>query len=317
MRKAWMGAALGALALGGCTAADHPRTEAPPPAPHYVAMGSSFAAGPGVTQSADSPPNRCTRSADNFAHQLARKRGLELVDVSCGGATTEHILGPWAELPPQIDALTADTALVTITIGGNDLGYIGSLMTDSCNVQSQQGKPRLPICEMMIAYAAKNAPGNTQQRLAVPAPTEEGWRRTEERMERIAQEVHRRSPNARLIFVDYFTVLPESGLCDQTPLSAEIATRGRAIAARLADLTAAVARRTGAGLIKASVLSRDHDACSATPWITGFLPPSGAPDGMAFAPYHPNLAGMTGVAEALDRELTRKGWKGQAAGRSR
>lgn len=315
MRKAGMGIALGALALGACTPAERPRAAAPPPAPVYVAMGSSFAAGPGVTHSADTPPNRCTRSADNFAHQLARKRGLALVDVSCGGATTEHISGPWAELPPQIDALTADTALVTITIGGNDLGYIGSLMVDSCEVESRQGNPRLPVCDAVIAFAAKSAPGT--QRIVVPAPTEEGWRATEERMERIAQEIRRRAPHARLIFIDYFTVLPEDRLCDQTPLSAEIVARGRAIATRLADMTAAVARRTGAGLIRASALSRGHDACSATPWVSGFTPPSDRPDGVGFAPYHPNLAGMTGVTEALDRELTREGWSGQAAGRSR
>ncbi|GGC13951.1 hypothetical protein GCM10011494_35940 [Novosphingobium endophyticum] len=37
-----------------------------------------------------------------------------------GGATTAHILGPWNELPAQIDALTDDTALVTVTIGVAD-----------------------------------------------------------------------------------------------------------------------------------------------------------------------------------------------------
>lgn len=50
--------------------------------------------------------------------------GLNLVDVSCGGATTAHILGAWSELAPQIDAVTSDTKLVTVTIGGNDLNYV-------------------------------------------------------------------------------------------------------------------------------------------------------------------------------------------------
>ena len=38
-----------------------------------------------------------------------------------------HVLAPWNELPAQIDAVTPDTRLVTITIGGNDLNYIGNL----------------------------------------------------------------------------------------------------------------------------------------------------------------------------------------------
>jgi hypothetical protein len=69
-------------------------------------MGSSFAAGPGITTGADATPSRCSRSRDNYANQLARKRGLDLVDVSCSGATTAHVLGSWNELAPQIDSVT-------------------------------------------------------------------------------------------------------------------------------------------------------------------------------------------------------------------
>ncbi len=151
----------GALAIAGCAgAAARPRgTPAVPdalaPGAHYVAMGSSFAAGPGITASADQPPNRCTRSADNYAHQLARRRGLTLTDVSCGGATTAHLLGPWGELPPQLDALRPETRLVTVTIGGNDVGYIGGLIRASC-----------------LSRAGATVGACPQ----VPAPTEQAWR---------------------------------------------------------------------------------------------------------------------------------------------
>ena len=64
----------------------------PPPAgSKYVAMGSSFAAGPGITTPDEGTPARCTRSKDNYARQLARRRGLKLTDVSCSGATTAHM----------------------------------------------------------------------------------------------------------------------------------------------------------------------------------------------------------------------------------
>ncbi|HMC94522.1 MAG TPA: GDSL-type esterase/lipase family protein, partial [Polyangia bacterium] len=95
--------------------------------PRYVAMGSSYAAGPGITRPADDPPDRCGRSADNYAHQLARRRGLDLADVSCGGAVTASILAPWNGHPAQIDAVTPATSLVTVTIGGNDVGLIAGL----------------------------------------------------------------------------------------------------------------------------------------------------------------------------------------------
>jgi hypothetical protein len=121
-------------------------------------------------------------------------------------------------------------------------------------------------------------------------------------LEQVAREIRRRAPQARIVFVDYFTVLPEHRLCAQTPLDEGQAVAARDTARRLARLTAAVAARNGAEDLHVSELSRGHDACSNTPWVTGFTPPPGSE---RFTPYHPNLAGMTAVADALDRALSR------------
>lgn len=259
----------------------------------YVAMGSSFASGSGIAPYDPAAPARCQRSTQNYAHQLARKRKLVLTDVTCGGATTAHILGPWNELPPQVEALTADTALVTITIGGNDIGYIGGLIAGSCGGDPKSAAGAQPLCQMIAAGRRGGA--------TMPAPTEAGWAKVEEALAGIVQEIRRRSPRARIIFVDYLTVLPEGALCDQTPLSTEAARNGRATAARLVRLTAEIARRYDAEVFKASRLSQKrHDACGAAPWVTGFIPPA---ENRSFVPYHPNLAGMTAVAGALDDRL--------------
>lgn len=263
----------------------------------YVAMGSSFASGSGVAPYDPAAPARCQRSMENYARQLARKHALTLVDVTCGGATTAHILGPWNELPPQVDALTPDTALVTVTIGGNDIGYIGGLIAGSCGAIPDSGPSfgAQPLCRMIAAGRRSGA--------ALPTATEDGWRKVETALNGIVQEIRRRSPRARIIFVDYLTVLPEGALCAQTPLSPQAAETGRATAARLARLTADVARRNGAEVLPASELSRkEHSACAAAPWMAGFIPPA---ESRSFVPYHPNLAGMTAVAEALDRQLRR------------
>src|SRR3982751_238342 len=114
----WTIMAAGLLALAG-TAAAAPRI---PQGATYVALGSSFAAGPGIAAQAADSPGRCGQSAENYARQVARALKLKLVDRSCGGATTADILGTGPlGLPPQIDGLTADTALVTVTVGGNDV----------------------------------------------------------------------------------------------------------------------------------------------------------------------------------------------------
>ena len=251
---------------------------------HYVAMGSSFAAGPGITTPAETPPTRCGRSSDNYAHQLARRLQLVLTDVSCGGATTGHLLGAWNELPPQIEALMPETRLVTITIGGNDVGYIGGLMAASCS-----GEVLTAMCRGLAARRGT---------ASLVEPDEAAWQLLAARLDLIAAEVRRRSPGARLIFVDYLTILPSRLPCSAAPLDIAGAKRARAKAARLAAVTARVARKAGAGLIRASRLSAMHDACAAAPWVKGLVA-----DGV---PYHPNLAGMSAIADALEKEVRTK-----------
>lgn len=108
---------------------------------HYVAMGSSFAAGPGILPGADDPGSvPCGRSSANYAHFLARRNKLALTDVTCGDATTANILeqGQFGAAA-QIDAVTADTQLVTVTIGGNDVFYTATMGGLAC--QNHAGDP--------------------------------------------------------------------------------------------------------------------------------------------------------------------------------
>jgi lysophospholipase L1-like esterase len=278
-----------AIAVLGCFAAAS--VAAKPPAPqlaagdHYVAMGSSFAAGPGVTTPADTPPNRCNRSADNYPRQVAARLGLSLTDVSCGGATTGHILGAWNELPPQIDALRRDTKLVTITIGGNDVGYIAGLFAASCGA-----RPETAMCK---GFAARRSG-------PLPIIDETAWTALDARLNQIAAEVRTRSPMARLVFADYLTIVRVKGPCDAVPLDRTQMKIARKKAARLAAMTAQAARRASATIIRASRLSMRHNACAKSPWMNGF-PDANSPP--TFVGYHPNLAGMTAVADSIARAV--------------
>ncbi len=248
---------------------------------NYVAMGSSFAAGPGLLPYEVGAPKRCWRSSRNYAHQLAQRRGLALVDVSCSGATSQAILEPWQELPAQIDAVNAATRLVTLTIGGNDLGYVGNLMALSCRTLLAQG----------LVASGKCFP--------VKELTEADFIAVDRSMRTIAAAVRARAPQARLVFVDYLTLLPHAGTCAVTPLAEAEADSAQALSVRLLTLTADVARETGAELLRASRLSMGHDACSAEPWVWGYPAPPGG------VPYHPNSVGMDALAQALDEALAR------------
>lgn len=267
------------IALTGCATA--PESKPIPAGAKYVAMGSSFAAGPGVPDYYEAAPAPCYRSTGNYAHQIANRHGLLLTDVSCSGATTAHLTGPRGPLPPQLDALTADTRLVTITIGGNDVSYIGRLSAAACNMVAAESwdKDKCPD---------------------PPAPDETAYATLTASMDGIAKEVRRRSPDARLIFVDYLTILPASGDCSAAHLFDFDADKSREVARRLAAITAQVAADNGADIIKSSALSAGHDACSADPWMNGY-PIPGEP--FTGAPFHPNAKGMTAIADAIDMLL--------------
>ena len=89
----------------------------------YVALGSSMAAGSGIRPRAASAPWRSGQSARNYPHLVAERLKLDLVDVTFSGATIAHVLADHQHgEPPQIAALNGSESLVTVTIGGNDVG---------------------------------------------------------------------------------------------------------------------------------------------------------------------------------------------------
>lgn len=251
--------------------------------PQYVAMGSSFAAGPAITEYAADSPCFCARSRDNYPHQLARLRGLSLVDVSCGGATTHHILdGGQLLQPAQIEAVTAETELVTVTIGGNDIRYLANLMAMGCNEHTPRYLQWIGGCTVRsIDSIEKRIPGLQAQLVS------------------IVQELRRRAPKARIVLVTYPAVLPDNGTCARLDLSEEEAAQMRGIAAKLAAVTGVAAQATGATLFDTERLSRGHDICAPDPWIVEMHPPGG----LLAAPLHPTLAGMTSIAQGLDSLL--------------
>ncbi len=257
----------------------------------YVAMGSSFGAGPGVGTRAPGSSAPCNQSADNYAHQVAQKFSLNLTDVTCGGATTQDILSrSQHSLPPQLAAVQPQTQLVTVTIGGNDVSLIKNLVAWSCENAgdriSTELRPR--VCRGTPTPAAE---------------VEEEFSGLEAHMRQIVDGVHHVSPNAKVVFVDYVTILPSKGSCpDKLPLTDEELEQGRMIVTRLGDLTAKVAKETGSGLVKASSLTRGHDVCSADPWVFG-LEFSATPGAFGPTAYHPKPQAMDAIAGKLEQTL--------------
>lgn len=272
MQKALIG--ILALAPAGCA-----HVEAGPSGPvQYVAMGSSYAAGAGIGETKPGTPERCQRAANNYATLLAERLGFELNDQGCGGATTAHLLGNWDELPPQIDAVQADTDLVTITVGGNDLNYMGHVFGESC--------------DPAVGFTYK---GKTRPCPSFELPTAADYAEVEQNLAAIGKEIHQRAPGSTVIFVQYVTLIPDTN-CPALQIPDEKLADIRAIGKGLAQATRNAAKASGALVLDVDRMSINHTACDAEPWSKAAPDPADTSPG-AF--WHPNAAGHAAIAEAL------------------
>jgi hypothetical protein len=276
--------ARGAVALAALVVALFAVAAASASAATYTALGDSYAAGPLIPNQSLNPLG-CLRSDHNYAHLAAGAKGLTLTDVSCSGATTADMTeaqnvepGP---NPPQFNGLNAGTNVVSLTIGGNDIGF--TEIIESCITYNPFSTP----CK------DKYDPGGHDQlaeRIANAAP----------KVAAVLQGIHSRSPNARVFVVNYPDILPTGSGCWPTiPLSFGDVPYLHATEERLNAMLATTAAANGATLVDWYTPSVGHDACkgSSTRWVEPLIP------GELSAPVHPNKAGMAGAAAALEAAI--------------
>jgi lysophospholipase L1-like esterase len=252
-----------------------------------AALGSSFAAGPGIEPVADAGAMRSQR---NYAHQLAERLGARLVDLTVSGATTANILDTpqrtaWgARYSPQMDGVPAEADVVTITAGGNDLQFAGAMLYTAW-LRLEPDSPVVPMLGAMVPDG-------------IPLPTERDVDEAATGLVRVIEKVRARAPGARVLLVDYLTVL-DGASGPATPFSDEELGQFLVIQSAVGQVFRDASTRTGAGLILASSLSAGHALGSPEPWVQSFqrdLARTGAS-------FHPNEAGMTAIAAELERVL--------------
>jgi lysophospholipase L1-like esterase len=263
---------VGMTAVGGSASAATLR-----PGDKYVALGSSFASGPMIPPVADAS---CLRSASNYPSLVAAKLKLSLTDVSCGAATTDDILTtPQGAHPPQINALTPDAKLVTVTIGGNDVDYTVSNLV--CAHDGAAGTSCLGNGVDQQSNAAKMA--------ALPA-----------KMAATLQAIKAKAPKARVLVLPYLRVMPASA----TPCPPEVpmgATELKYLVDYGDQLHSIIKKAAAAAKVDFvdSYPPKGHDACAAAAqrWVEGEVPSPTA------FPFHPNALGMKMQADMILKRL--------------
>lgn len=276
--------ALALIAVAGCSG-DNQDPGTASPFDSYVAMGDSSVAGPGI-----SPTNPlgelCARSTNNWPSLLATElRSGDLKDVSCSGATSADILSPkvaanGTQIAAQIDALSAETELVTISIGGNDEGAYTRMV--------------------LACLAGANASDSACASFA-DTDLEAILTRTTDRVATTLERIRSKAPQARIVMVGYLRLFPGASSCAMPGLTEARVQPAAAAWSALDQAMEAAAKRADVEYVSMAGTSVGHESCQGgQAWVNGL---QGVPGDGTFL--HPNLAGMRAVAKTVAANLKR------------
>lgn len=278
------------LALGAVlvTPAGAAPAEDPSRVSSYVALGDSYAAGPLIPLQSGRPAG-CLRSDRNYPALVAAATSANsFTDVTCSSATTEDLFTPQITSlgtnPAQLDALDKGTDGVTLSIGGNDIGF-GEIVSE-CATRS----PRKPLGSACADFYT--------------AEGDELAARIDETAPKIAAAlagIGERAPDARVLLVGYPAILPDTGpgCFPVVPFSAGDVAFLRETEKDLNTMLAEQAAAAGVRYVDTYTPFIGHDVCTlpGTKWVEGLVPTAPA------APVHPNALGMLAMAQAVLREL--------------
>jgi lysophospholipase L1-like esterase len=253
------------------------------PAVHYVALGDSYTSGPVIPTQVDA---NCARSDHNYPSLVnAADDFASFTDVSCGGATTAEMWKPQGTNGPQLDAVHHDTTLVTVQIGGNDVGFGPIIATCAgLSVTDPAGSPckdhyRASGVDQLTVTILKTAPKIAQ----------------------VLRAVHSRAPHAEVVLVGYPDLLPDDGVgCfPSVPFAAGDFPYLRDVEKKLNAMLRIEALLGGARYVDTYKPTVGHDMCKAPAdrWIEPLTPASPA------APAHPNAKGEQSMAQAVLRTV--------------
>jgi lysophospholipase L1-like esterase len=247
----------------------------------YAALGDSYVSAPFLLPLRNNPLT-CLRSEADYPALVTQALGIgSLRDVSCSGARILHMTTSQEPgQPPQFEALSSKTDLVTVGIGFND-GYLSRMVT-GCPIaglivigKSCRDRYVVDGYDTILADIQKAAP----------------------KLSAMLDGIHARSPLARVLLVGYPQIVPGDGRSCQpiVPLSGDDNRYLDGLLRALNDELEAAAGAHDAEYVDLYAASIGHDMCTApgTKWWEGAVPTALA------APLHPNALGVRAQAEAV------------------
>lgn len=223
---------------------------------NYVALGDSYSSGVGAG-SYTSSSGSCDRSTNAYSQLWANANApASYVSVACSGATTSTVISS------QLSALSSSTTLVSITVGGNDIGF--SSVMETCVLDGSD-----------CVSAVHNAENEAENQL----PAE---------LNSVLAGIKAHAPNARVVVLDYPELYDLSKSSSCIGLSTTNRTALNQGAQILDSEIQAAAGRYGDVFADVQGQFAGHEICDSSSWLhsVNILDISES--------YHPTAAGQSG-----------------------
>lgn len=230
-------------------------------ADQYVGLGDSYSAGNGAFST--NLDWGCGRNTYAYPYLVASERpNTSLTFVACQGAVTEDVINN------QVPQLGADTDYVSITVGGNDVGFANLIIN----------------CAGSWSWNCGNAVNDAKDKIRNELPA---------KLDRTYAAIRAQAPDATVVVLGYARMFGKKLSCAAANgIDEQEATWANEVA-DLLDTT--IADRAGAaGFTYLSQIKSftNHDVCARDPWLNGKS--WSVADG-----YHPTRNGYRAMASAV------------------
>ncbi|HET9172960.1 MAG TPA: SGNH/GDSL hydrolase family protein [Actinospica sp.] len=206
----------------------------------YVALGDSYSSGVGSGNYISSYGS-CDVSSGAYPYLWdAADAPSSFTDNACSGATTSTVESS------QLSGLSSSTTLVSLTVGGNDVGFSGVMET--CILDGTSS------CESAVATAENEA------ETTLPGA-----------LDTLYSEIQSDAPNAHVVVIGYpeFYDLAESGTCAGLSYDSRSAINGGADTLD-SVISTEVAKYSGFTFVDIRPYFSGHEICDSSAWLHSF-----------------------------------------------
>lgn len=207
--------------------------------------------------------------------------------VACSGATISQVMNPNHTEPSQLSALDSSTDLVTISVGGDDIGFADVALTCIIGLGAQgygcEFIAQRAVNAAMARIADETAPGAT--------------------LDNIYRAIRARAPHARILVVGYPNLLPAFAPvgCPLVHLLPDEVLWLNSVEQQLNGIIELEAVRSGAEFVEGSTsVFTNHELCTIDTYVNGLEQKA-----LNQQPLHPNSEGQAAMATAIRAQIDR------------